>query len=116
MRRGAAGGRRFGVGVELRSRGRGTRGAARDAAQCLVDANARGSRFFDEVFARFEAVFETAERVGVVAFETRALDTPEHIPEIEIARAGLEVHFVAVPVAVGKTHFADDAEVERFDE
>src|SRR5713226_5704099 len=47
--------------------------------------------------------------------EAPALDPPEHVAEIEIPRAGLQMHLMAVAEAIGEPHFLDVGEVERID-
>ena len=51
-----------------------------------------------------------------MALEALALDAPEHVAEIEVAVARLQVHLVAVAEAIGEPHLAHRAHVERVDE
>jgi len=50
-----------------------------------------------------------------VTAEAGALDAAEHVGEIEVALAGLQVHLVAAPKAIGQPHFLDLRHVERRD-
>ena len=100
----------------------------RSTSRCTAGTNGLGARArahsrdsrlarrLDEVVARPEHVVERRERVGVVALEALALDAPEHVAEIEVAGARLQVHLVAVAEAVGEPHLGHLRHVERVHE
>jgi len=62
-----------------------------------------------------EHVVERAERVHVVAIEALALDPPEHVGEIDIARTRVQMDLVAVTKAIGEAHFFDPVDIEGVD-
>src|SRR3990167_408646 len=79
----------------------------------LCDAGLFRSR--DEIVAAFEHVLERTELVHVVAIEALCFDAPEHVAEVDVARARLQV-FLNGAATIGEPHLAAEREVERLDE
>jgi hypothetical protein len=69
----------------------------------------------DQVLACAQHVVERAEGVHVVAGKACALDPLEHIREIEVAGARLQMDFVSVAEAISEPYFLDAAHVDRID-
>ena len=75
---------------------------------------ARRPRLADELgqdFAAFEHIVERPEHVHVVADKAELIETAEQRGEIEIALAGLQMHFLAVTEAIGETDLVAAADI-----
>ena len=85
-------------------------------AELSVHVHARCLGLRNQIVAPGEPVLQAPEGVGEMPLESFAFDAPEHVAEIQIARAGFEMHLVAIAVAVGQAHLANVREVERIGE